>query len=119
MTVYASVSLLQEALLTVSVSVSVHQEALRQLGGLDVLVLNHIVPHPLAPWGGSPGDLALLQTLLDVNLRSYVHLASAALPWLRTSSGSVIVMSSVAGESVFVVCAPSPVSLSSGGAGGI
>ena len=80
-----------------SVSLSVHKEALRQLGGLDVLVLNHIMPHPLWPWGGSPGDLAQLQTLLDVNFRSYVHLASASLPWLKTTSGSVIVMSSLAG----------------------
>ena len=76
---------------------------MRQLGGLDILVLNHILSHPLAPWNGSKEDLTLLSTLLDVNLRSYIHLASAAMPLLQRSSGSVIVMSSLAGRSVAIV----------------
>ena len=67
------------------------------------MVLNHIYPHPLARWTGSRDDLSLLQTLLDVNLQSYVHLASAALPWLQQSAGSIIVMSSLAGTLVVVV----------------
>ena len=66
-------------------------------------MLNHIYPHPLARWTGSRDDLSLLQTLLDVNLQSYVHLASAALPWLQQSAGSIIVMSSLAGTLVVVV----------------
>ncbi|XP_076439049.1 hydroxysteroid 11-beta-dehydrogenase 1-like protein [Babylonia areolata] len=78
---------------------TVIQESVRQLGGLDVVVLNHILTHPLAAWNGSSHDLDLLRSLLDVNLRSYIHLASAASPWLRQSaSGSLIVMASLAGK---------------------
>ncbi|PVD36218.1 hypothetical protein C0Q70_03194 [Pomacea canaliculata] len=74
------------------------QDAVQQLGGLDILVLNHIIPHNLGPWTSSAQNLTLLQRLLVVNLQSYVHLTSHALPHLTESNGSIIVMSSLAGK---------------------
>ena len=74
------------------------QEAVNQLGGLDVIVLNHILPHNLAPWLGTKDNLTLASDILTVNFRSYVYLASAALPWLRESHGRIIVMSSLSGR---------------------
>ncbi len=42
----------------------------------------------------------LISHLLQVNFVSYVQMATAALPVLETSGGSIIVVSSVAGESL-------------------
>ena len=67
------------------------------LGGIDYLVLNHIITVPLGEWKGSPYDLHLMQQIFDVNFKAYVHLASHALPALERSNGTIIVMSSVAG----------------------
>ncbi|KAK7489973.1 hypothetical protein BaRGS_00018838 [Batillaria attramentaria] len=77
---------------------ALQQESVRQLGGLDILVLNHIRAHALSPWTGSHDNLTLLQNILDVNLRSYIHLSSHAMPHLQQRHGSVIVMSSLAGK---------------------
>lgn len=77
---------------------AVVQEAIKQLGGLDILVLNHIYGHSLAPWLGSAPNLTLLHTLVDVNLRSYIHLTSHAMAQLVQNRGSIIVMSSLAGK---------------------
>ncbi|KAL8609096.1 hypothetical protein ACOMHN_030437 [Nucella lapillus] len=77
---------------------TVIQQTVDKLGGVDIVVLNHILNHSLAPWNGTRDDRRLLTALLDVNLRSYIHLASDALPWLQRSAGSLIVMSSLAGK---------------------
>lgn len=74
------------------------QEAVRRMGGLDVLVLNHISPHPLSPWLTSDRKQELLDTLMEVNFKSYVRLATAAMPHLEKSAGAIIVMSSIAGK---------------------
>uniref|UniRef100_A0A8C9TDI1 Hydroxysteroid 11-beta dehydrogenase 1 like n=1 Tax=Scleropages formosus TaxID=113540 RepID=A0A8C9TDI1_SCLFO len=60
--------------------------AVDELGGLDYLVLNHIGRYSFSPWSG------------DVNFLSYVQLASAALPSLEKSKGSIVVVSSLLGE---------------------
>ncbi|KAL8591890.1 hypothetical protein ACOMHN_044386 [Nucella lapillus] len=77
---------------------TVIQKTVDKLGGVDIVVLNHILGHNLAPWNGTQDDRRLLSSLLDVNLRSYIHLASDALPWLQRSAGALIVMSSLAGK---------------------
>ena len=74
------------------------QAAEAKLGGIDYLVLNHILNIDMGEWQGSSLNLTLLQSILDVNFNAYVHLASHALPALEKSGGSIIIMSSLAGE---------------------
>ena len=66
------------------------------LGGIDVLVLNHVAGF----WGnwGLDGRLDVLPTLLQVNTVSYIALATHALPLLHASNGSLAVVSSMAGH---------------------
>jgi NAD(P)-dependent dehydrogenase (short-subunit alcohol dehydrogenase family) len=81
-------------------------------GGIDILVLNHIIgffdPWAIpstAPPGASPDNIQKLKQVIDVNALSYMYLATFALPHLRRSpiqadgyGGSVIVVSSMAGK---------------------
>ncbi|XP_055722607.1 hydroxysteroid 11-beta-dehydrogenase 1-like protein [Salvelinus fontinalis] len=69
--------------------------AVEQLGGLDILVLNHIGSTPFAMWNGD-GDH--VRELMQLNFLSYVNMASAALPVLEQSAGSMIVVSSLLGK---------------------
>ncbi|GFS23511.1 corticosteroid 11-beta-dehydrogenase isozyme 1, partial [Elysia marginata] len=72
--------------------------AAAKMGGLDILVLNHILPHPIQPFSGQKDDLDLLADLLKVNFRSYVHLASEALPHLQKAKGRIVVINSAVGK---------------------
>ena len=74
------------------------QEAAGALGGLDVIVLNHILVVPLGDWLGNAANLTLMQRLFDVNFRAYVHIASHAMPHLERSQGSIVIVSSVSGS---------------------
>lgn len=65
------------------------------LGGLDYLVLNHIGNTPFAMWDG---DSEHVRTVMQVNFLSYVSMASAAIPVLEQSSGSLVVVSSLLGK---------------------
>jgi NAD(P)-dependent dehydrogenase (short-subunit alcohol dehydrogenase family) len=67
------------------------------LGGLDVLVLNHIVAHSLGPWLQIHDNYALMDLIFDVNFKSYVRLTTSAMTHLAKTSGRIVVMSSVAG----------------------
>uniref|UniRef100_A0A8C0GAE3 Hydroxysteroid 11-beta-dehydrogenase 1-like protein n=1 Tax=Chelonoidis abingdonii TaxID=106734 RepID=A0A8C0GAE3_CHEAB len=69
--------------------------ALQKLVGLDHLVLNHIGGTPFRMWDG---DVEHTRWLMQVNFLSYVALASAALPILAESKGSLIVVSSLTGK---------------------
>ncbi|KPP64689.1 hydroxysteroid 11-beta-dehydrogenase 1-like protein-like [Scleropages formosus] len=69
--------------------------AVDELGGLDYLVLNHIGRYSFSPWSG---DVHHVRGLMEVNFLSYVQLASAALPSLEKSKGSIVVVSSLLGE---------------------
>ena len=84
--------------------------AVDKMGGLDVLVLNHIYSAPGASWatwsgptgvaagsGGTAGN-TLLRKIFNLNTFSYINIATAALPHLEVSSGSVVVVSSGAGK---------------------
>ncbi|KAK3731014.1 hypothetical protein RRG08_066030, partial [Elysia crispata] len=77
---------------------SIVERAVAEMGGLDLLVLNHILPHPIQAFKGDKEDLDLLLRLLNVNFRSYVHLASHALPHLLKSKGRIIVINSAIGK---------------------
>jgi corticosteroid 11-beta-dehydrogenase isozyme 1 len=65
------------------------------LGGIDTLILNHIVGY----WGnwGLAGQPALLRNIIAVNTLSYIYIASNALPFLTQSNGTIAVVSSLAG----------------------
>lgn len=60
-----------------------------------MLILNHITYTPL---GFFRDDIHSVRKALEVNFISYVVLSAAALPMLKQSSGSIVVVSSVAGE---------------------
>ena len=67
-----------------------------KLGGIDVLVLNHIIGY-YQPWSAE-SDLARAEKLISVNTLSYVYLATHALPALERSHGTIGVVSSLAGK---------------------
>ena len=60
-----------------------------------MLILNHISYTPL---GMFSNEIHFLRRSLDINLLSYVVLSTAALPMLKQTNGSIVVVSSIAGE---------------------
>ncbi|KFO92033.1 Hydroxysteroid 11-beta-dehydrogenase 1-like [Buceros rhinoceros silvestris] len=63
--------------------------------GLDYLVLNHMGNTLFQMWAG---DVEYTRWLMQVNFFSYVALATAALPTLEKSKGSLVVVSSLTGK---------------------
>uniref|UniRef100_A0A8C5JRC0 11-beta-hydroxysteroid dehydrogenase 1 n=1 Tax=Junco hyemalis TaxID=40217 RepID=A0A8C5JRC0_JUNHY len=80
-------------------SPSLPEEVLREAentwGGLDMLILNHIGQSGFTFFSG---DVGHVRSLMETNFVSYVALATAALPLLRESEGSIVVVSSIAGK---------------------
>lgn len=60
-----------------------------------MLILNHITSTNMQPFAG---DIHLVRRSMEVNYISYVVLSMAALPMLKQSNGSIVVVSSMAGE---------------------
>lgn len=73
------------------------------MGGLDMLILNHITSTSLEPF---VDDVHLVRKSMEVNFLSYVVLSVAALPMLKQSNGSIVVVSSVAGKIANPLVAP-------------
>lgn len=73
--------------------------AIATLGGIDVLVLNHLYPY-FASWLNHTHAEAMqqLKSSLAVNVVSYISAATLALPHLLESQGSIIVVSSATGK---------------------
>lgn len=69
--------------------------ALQRMGGLDMVVLNHVKPATIQPFDG---NVLAMREHMDVNFFSYAALASAALPALDASDGRLVVLSSVSGK---------------------
>jgi len=65
-----------------------------EFGRIDILVNNAGITH-LSRFADT--DVSVLRRVMDVNLFGAVHCTQAALPWLRESKGSVVLLSSVAG----------------------
>nr|XP_017515213.2 corticosteroid 11-beta-dehydrogenase isozyme 1 isoform X2 [Manis javanica] len=63
------------------------------MGGLDMLILNHITNTSLTLFSD---DIHLVRRSMEVNFLSYVVLSVAALPMLKQSNGSIVVVSSKA-----------------------
>ncbi|XP_064627981.1 hydroxysteroid 11-beta-dehydrogenase 1-like protein A [Lineus longissimus] len=73
------------------------REATTLLGGLDILILNHVAPYQFGWWEGSE-NLTAFNTRTTIGYLSHVHLTSHALPILRKTPGSnIVVLSSMAG----------------------
>ncbi|NWI74961.1 DHI1 dehydrogenase, partial [Dryoscopus gambensis] len=71
------------------------REAENSWGGLDMLILNHIGRSGFSYFSG---DVERVRNLMEINFVSYVALATAALPMLKESEGSIVVVSSMAGR---------------------
>ncbi|KAJ8313424.1 hypothetical protein KUTeg_009052 [Tegillarca granosa] len=85
-------------MLNMTSTYSVINEAKVKLGGIDYLVLNHIIVIPMGVWQGTVENLTLMDKIIDVNFKAYVHLASHAIPYLQESQGHIIVVSSLSGK---------------------
>ncbi|TFJ95534.1 acetyl-CoA acetyltransferase [Platysternon megacephalum] len=72
------------------------KEAKQLWGGLDMLILNHI---GYTYFNYFDGDVEHIRKLLEINFLSYVAMTVSALPMLKESGGSILVVSSTAGES--------------------
>nr|XP_047926957.1 11-beta-hydroxysteroid dehydrogenase 1-like isoform X3 [Anser cygnoides] len=74
-----------------------------ELGGLDMLILNHVGKSYFSYFDG---DVRHVQKLLDINFLSYVAMTVSALPMLKQSGGSIVVVSSMAGKVGFPFTVP-------------
>lgn len=73
------------------------------MGGLDMLILNHITNTPVKLF---TGDIHLVRKSMEVNYLSYVVMSMAAFPMLKKSNGSIVVVSSMAGKIANPLLAP-------------
>lgn len=60
-----------------------------------MLILNHV---GASYFGFFDGDVEHVRKLLEINFLSYVAMTTSALPMLKESEGSIVVVSSMAGE---------------------
>lgn len=73
------------------------------MGGLDMLILNHITNASLMFFNN---DIHHVRKSMEVNFLSYVVLSAAALPMLKQTNGSIVVVSSLAGKIGHPMIAP-------------
>ena len=76
------------------------------LGGIDYVVLNHVMLYHIYEWLGTEQNITTLERTFTVNFNSYVGIASHSMPHLELSKGSIIVMSSITGKVPFGLVAP-------------
>ncbi|NWH75137.1 DHI1 dehydrogenase, partial [Piaya cayana] len=74
---------------------AVVKEAENTWGGLDMLILNHIGESQFSYFNG---DINQVRKLLEINFLSFVAMTVSALPMLKESEGSIVVVSSLAGK---------------------
>ncbi|NWU99418.1 DHI1 dehydrogenase, partial [Upupa epops] len=79
------------------------KEAENTWGGLDMLILNHI---GYTYFNYFNGDVDHVRKLLETNFLSYVAMTTSALPMLKESEGSIVVVSSMAGKTGVPFLAP-------------
>ncbi|XP_074971627.1 11-beta-hydroxysteroid dehydrogenase 1-like [Phalacrocorax aristotelis] len=79
------------------------REAENTWGGLDMLILNHIGTSYFSYFNG---DVGHVRKLLEINFLSYVAMTTSALPMLKESEGSIVVVSSMAGKASGPFTAP-------------
>uniref|UniRef100_A0A8C3MSS3 11-beta-hydroxysteroid dehydrogenase 1 n=1 Tax=Geospiza parvula TaxID=87175 RepID=A0A8C3MSS3_GEOPR len=91
----ASARYISGSMANASLPEEVLREAENTWGGLDMLILNHIGQSGFTFFSG---DVGHVRSLMETNFVSYVALATAALPLLKESEGSIVVVSSIAGK---------------------
>ncbi|XP_009460689.1 PREDICTED: corticosteroid 11-beta-dehydrogenase isozyme 1-like [Nipponia nippon] len=79
------------------------REAENTWGGLDMLILNHI---GFSYFNYFNGDVGHVRKLMEINFLSYVAMTTSALPMLKESEGSIVVVSSLAGKTGSPFVAP-------------
>jgi len=65
-------------------------------------VLNHVKRVSIGPWLSTADNVTVLEKTMNVNFMAYVRLASNALQLLQKSNGSIVVVSSLMGDEIFV-----------------
>ncbi|XP_037680684.1 corticosteroid 11-beta-dehydrogenase isozyme 1 isoform X1 [Choloepus didactylus] len=73
------------------------------MGGLDMLILNHVTNSSMNLFNN---EIHHVRKSMEVNFLSYVVLSVAALPMLKQSNGSIVVVSSIAGKIASPLIAP-------------
>lgn len=79
------------------------------LGDIDTVIVNHLYMPQLTVWLGSEQDLHLFDDMMDVNVKSYVHIVSHTLPYLRrkkSKAGRIGVIGSTIGKIPNPIMAP-------------
>ena len=76
---------------------AVISSARSDLGGLDHLILNHVVGY-WGKWTEEADPANTLDFLTRINFRSYALLATKAMPMLTNSNGAIAVVSSFGGK---------------------
>ncbi|NXM78746.1 DHI1 dehydrogenase, partial [Serilophus lunatus] len=80
------------------------KEAENSWGGLDMLILNHIGYYIGFQYFN--GNIEEIRKLMETNFLSYVAMTTSALPMLKESEGSIVVVSSLAGKAGSPFVAP-------------
>nr|XP_009670472.1 PREDICTED: corticosteroid 11-beta-dehydrogenase isozyme 1-like isoform X1 [Struthio camelus australis] len=99
----ASAQLVSGSMEDMAFAEHVVKEAENLMGGLDMLILNHIGKSYFSYFDG---DVGHVQKLLQINFLSYVAMTVSALPMLKESGGSIVVVSSMAGKVGFPFTVP-------------
>lgn len=73
----------------------VHSKTLALVSDIDVLILNHV--KQFSQYWSNSADLSTVPGHFAVNTISYINLATLFLPQLKSSNGSIIVVSSLVG----------------------
>ncbi|GAB6026217.1 hypothetical protein CHUAL_012425 [Chamberlinius hualienensis] len=71
--------------------------AIEQLGGLDILIVNH-AKLDCSWWMGTPENFTNLKNIMDINFFSYVNITSILMASLIKSKGYIGVVSSITGK---------------------
>mmetsp|Transcript_12530 Transcript_12530/g.18785 ORF Transcript_12530/g.18785 Transcript_12530/m.18785 type:complete len:316 (-) Transcript_12530:97-1044(-) len=85
---------------------NVIEKAAELMGGLDMIILNHITNAQYGLWWKQQENLEtqylervkFLQDIFQVNTFSYIWLATASIKYLTASKGQIVVVSSLAGH---------------------
>jgi short-subunit dehydrogenase len=73
------------------------EDAAKIMGGIDLLVLNHITTSRYGLWTQNT-NYSFIGEMYNVNALSYIWMATSATKYLKNSNGQIIVVSSFAGN---------------------
>lgn len=100
------VTVLPGSMEELNVARGVVRDAVRAMGGLDYLILNHVGLSPISWWAGDDAATELLMRSTRINFLSFVSAASEGLEALEASGGNILVVSSLCGKIPSPLVAP-------------